>query len=238
MIFITFQTISISQFSNPRFSSSSHYLTKASPNTDVRFFKSGRELFSGSKYQISNDGTRWTLTVNNVCMDDEDEYAVKAKNKSGSKMSRASLTVKCAPKIRLPDRYKQPSTFEKDEPIALKIPFSGNPKPTARWFKDAEEIKPTTSSSYSVEMSEHSATLRFRCPTTPNMSGVYRLVLENPLGSDSCEVSVNIAGPPSSPRFLVTESVRDESVSLSWKAPSSDGGSHITGYIIERLDLK
>jgi len=69
------------------------------------------------------------------------------------------------------------------------------------------------------------------------MSGVYRLVLENPLGSDSCEVVINIADCPSAPRFLVTESVRDESVSLSWKVPTSDGGSHITGYLVERLDL-
>jgi len=117
---------------------------KASPNTDVRFFKSGRELFSGGgKYHISNEGTRWTLSVNDVAMDDEDEYAVKAKNKSGSKMCRASLTVKCAPRIRLPERYKQTSTFEKDETIAIKIPFSANPKPSARWFKDGEALSYT-----------------------------------------------------------------------------------------------
>lgn len=208
----------------------------ASPNTDVRFFKSGREIFNGGKYQITQDGTKYTLAVQNVSQDDEDEYSVKAKNKGGSKMSRASLTVRSAPKIRVPVRFQQPSLFEKDEPISIKLPFTANPQPTAKWFKDGEEIR-SGSMSYSTEISSHSVTLKFRSPTSTSQSGMYKLVLENPLGSDSCEVSIQIADVPTAPRFLVCESVRDESVSLSWKVPNSDGGSHITGYIIERLDL-
>lgn len=207
----------------------------ASPNTDVRFYRSGHEIFPGGRYSITNDGTKWTLAIRDVGQDDEDEYSVKAKNKGGSKMSYANLTIKSAPKIKLPERYQQTSIFEKDEAITIKIPYRADPKPTAKWYKDNEEIKPT-SSTYSVELQSHFVTLRIPAPTT-NQSGTYKLKLENPLGSDTCEFNVLITDVPGSPRFLVTESVKDESCSLSWKAPAYDGGSAITAYIVERLDL-
>ena len=44
------------------------------------------------------------LSIFNVSLDDHDEYSVKAKTKAGSKMSRASLIVQTAPKIKLPER--------------------------------------------------------------------------------------------------------------------------------------
>lgn len=42
---------------------------------------------------------------------------------------------------------------------------------------------------------------------------------------------------PEPPRFLAVESVRDDSVTISWKPPTSDGGSFITNYIVERMDI-
>ena len=44
---------------------------------------------------------------------------------------------------------------------------------------------------------------------------------------------------PSSPEWpLVASDVTKDSVSLSWKPPPDDGGSPITGYIIDKLDLE
>ena len=212
----------------------------ASPNTDVRFYKGDKEIFSGSKYHISNDGDKYTLAVHNVTHEDEDEFSVKAKNKSGSKMSRASLTVRSAPKIKLPERFKQPVLFDKEELIVVKIPYTANPLPSCKWFKNNEEINKSTASlstsPYEVELSAHYATIRIRNATSAH-SGVYKLRLDNSLGADSCEFNIQIADVPGSPRFLVVENIQDESVTMSWKPPSSDGGSSITNYIVERLDL-
>jgi hypothetical protein len=84
--------------------------------------------------------------------------------------------------------------FEKEENITIKIPFTANPHPTAKWYKDNEEIKSSSSSSnYQVELSSYCATLKISKPTKTN-SGTYKLVLENPLGSDSCEFNIQIAG--------------------------------------------
>jgi hypothetical protein len=152
-------------------------------------------------------------------------------------MCRGSLTVRSAPKIRLPERYKQPVVFEKDEQISIRIPYTANPKPTAKWYKGNDEITAqAASSAYSIELSTHYATLKLRQPTSSH-SGVYKLKLSNALGVDSCEIQIQIADVPDAPRFLVVEAVRDESVSISWKAPLNDGGSSITNYIVERLDF-
>ena len=126
--------------------------------------------------------------------------------------------------------------FEKDELVSIKIPFTANPKPSADWFKDDVEIKPSESSPYQVEVSNHYVTLKLT-KSSSSLSGLYKLKLSNKLGSDTCQVRLQITDVPEPPRFLAVENVKDESVSLSWKAPASDGGSPISGYIVERLDV-
>lgn len=71
----------------------------------ISFWRGTKELFETGKYKILQDGDKYFLHINNVTLDDEDEYSVKAKNKGGSRMSRAYLTVKCPPRINLPERY-------------------------------------------------------------------------------------------------------------------------------------
>ena len=60
---------------------------------DVRFFKGTKEIFDGVKYKVTDDGSKYKLVIFNVTFDDQDEYSVKARNKAGSKISRAYLTV-------------------------------------------------------------------------------------------------------------------------------------------------
>jgi len=157
----------------------------------------------------------------------------------------------------LPERYKQTVTFEKDEQVTIKIPYTGSPQPNAKWTKNDEEIK--QSDIYHVEVTNHFAVLKINKPSNMQ-SGNYKLNLANNLGSDSCEIKIEIAGKilfyfspntwfsflfdifvhvdiPEPPRFLVVENVASESVSLSWKPPKSDGGSPITNYIVERLEF-
>lgn len=65
------------------------------PKPEIQWFKGGKEIYPNIKYSISNDGDKYVLTINNASPDDQDEYIVKARNKSGSKSSKANVTVKC-----------------------------------------------------------------------------------------------------------------------------------------------
>ena len=44
----------------------------------------------------------------------------------------------------------------------------------------------------------------------------------------------NIVGVPSQPGIPQVTDITGTSCKLSWQAPSSDGGSPITGYVVER----
>ena len=73
--------------------------------------------------------------------------------------------------------------------------------------------------------------------TSSATSGLYRLHVANALGSDECQLKVQVSDVPEPPRFPVVENVRDESVSLSWKPPASDGGSPISRSLVERREV-
>ncbi|GFS00827.1 titin [Elysia marginata] len=70
----------------------------------------------------------------------------------------------------------------------------------------------------------------------------FRVYAENKIGvgepldmkaSIKCKSPYNV---PSSPKDLVVSDVTDESAQLEWSAPEKDGGSKITGYVIEKRD--
>lgn len=68
-------------------------------------------------------------------------------------------------------------------------------------------------------------------------SGLYDLLLENKVGKKKAQIKVKVIGRPSAPEGpLVFEEVQANSVKVSWKAPTDDGGSEILGYIVERRE--
>jgi len=73
----------------------------------------------------------------------------------------------------------------------LKIPFTGNPKPTATWLKDGNEI--TSGGRYRIETGERHAILTIKGSDKMD-DGPYRLSLENDLGTDSAVIKIQING--------------------------------------------
>ncbi|XP_052825204.1 twitchin isoform X2 [Octopus bimaculoides] len=202
------------------------------PKPEITWFKGVREIYDGPKYTIENDGEKYTLTINDIFGEDADEYSIRATNKGGSRNSRADLEIKSSPKINVPPRFRDISTFEKGESVVLKIPFTGNPKPTVKWIRDGEELR---GAHYHVEITDRHAILTIK-DANKDDDGPYRLSLENDLGADSAIIKIQINDRPDPPRFPVVENIRDDSVVLSWKPPLNDGGSFITDYIIEKRE--
>ena len=58
-------------------------------------YRGTKELSSGSKYEITRDGDRCILVINNVTPDDIDEYSIKIRNKGGARTSRCNINVRC-----------------------------------------------------------------------------------------------------------------------------------------------
>lgn len=67
-------------------------------------------------------------------------------------------------------------------------------------------------------------------------SGKYTVLVMNVAGSKSCDVDVVILDVPSHPSNLISKDLRKDSVVLSWNLPDCNGGSPITGYIVEKKE--
>ncbi|XP_052800015.1 twitchin-like isoform X4 [Mya arenaria] len=203
------------------------------PKPEISWFKGSREIFDGDKYQISEEGDTLSLVVRDVFGEDQDEYLVKATNHGGSKTSRADLEISSPPKINVPQRFREVSAYEKGEDVVLKIPFTGNPKPTVKWLRDNTEV---SGHRYHIDVTDRHTLLTIKSATKDD-TGPWRLQLDNNLGTDSALIKIQINDRPDKPRFPVVENVLSDSCTLSWKAPLDDGGSYVSDYVIEKLEL-
>merc|ERR1719431_1511592 len=204
------------------------------PKIKVSWYKGMRELIQGAKYVFTRDGDLYSLTVNNVFGEDEAEYMCRASNVAGSRTSKADITIKLAPKINVPPRFRDTAFFDKGENAIMKIPFIGNPKPKLAWTKDGETIE--SGAHYSVEQKDRHTILTIRDVTNID-NGTYRLTAENDMGSDTALIKIQISDKPDPPRFPKIDKVYKNECVLSWQAPVWDGGANINSYIVEKREL-
>ncbi|XP_072021853.1 twitchin-like isoform X7 [Amphiura filiformis] len=199
------------------------------PKPDVRWFKGPRELYNSDKVLITVEGELTTLTMSNLYGTDQDEYSCEIENPGGKKVTRANLTIKCAPKIKLPARFKDVVVeYSKHDQIKIKVPFTGFPKPECSW---AREGTPITSG---VDSTERHTTLTID-NAQRNHTGVYKVTAENELGSDAAVIKIAVNDAPAPVTNLRAQDITYDSVELTWNLPTDDGGSS-PSFIVDKKE--
>ncbi|KAG8335958.1 myosin light chain kinase activity protein [Homalodisca vitripennis] len=165
------------------------------------------------------------------------EYRVSAVNAAGAgKPSDVSdvYTAKLMrekPKLHLDGLVGKKIKVRVGEPIIINIPISGAPTPTIDWTFNAGRLPMTTR--HSTDTTSNMTKLRIE-NSNRNDSGRYTITAKNEYGKDSADIEVTVVNKPGQPRGpLSYDSVTQDTISLSWHPPSDDGGSDITGYIVE-----
>ena len=70
-----------------------------------------------------------------------------------------------------------------------------------------------------------------------SQSGMYTIRAVNEHGEDECDVEMVVLGPPERPEGpMEISDVHKEGCKIKWKEPLDDGGSPITGYVLEKMD--
>merc|ERR1712013_70467 len=69
-------------------------------------------------------------------------------------------------------------------------------------------------------------------------SGTFKVVVGNNQGECSTDVDVNIMDKPPEPKNCTVTNVFHDNCTVNWQPPDDDGGTEITGYIIEVLSRK
>ncbi|XP_070535071.1 twitchin-like [Ptychodera flava] len=200
------------------------------PKPEIKWYKNVRELYNNDKYLMTQEGEKCFLTISNVFGEDDDQYICEAVNRGGKKVSRAQLTIKCPPKIKLPSRFQEgPVEFTKGEPLRIKIPITGFPQPKATWSKEGTKV------TSGIESTDRHTILNISVADRKH-TGVYKILAENDLGTDHAIIQIIISDIPDGPTNPRVRDLTYDSVEISWNAPTYNGGSPITGYAIEKRE--
>uniref|UniRef100_A0A3B5BAL1 Titin n=1 Tax=Stegastes partitus TaxID=144197 RepID=A0A3B5BAL1_9TELE len=174
--------------------------------------------------------------VTNLLKGEEYQFRVVAVNDKGKSDPRQLVQSVVAKDLVIePTVRPKVSTYsvQVGHDLKIEVPIAGHPKPTITWTKDGAALKQTTR--VNVTDSAHHTTLTIKDATRED--GVYA---ENIVGIGKCSkvsevyVARDPCYPPGRPEAVI---VTRHSVKLRWTAPEYDGGSLITGYVVEKRDL-
>lgn len=199
-----------------------------------------RDMLGGRWVKVNRDPVRLTeFNDEKVQEGHQYEYRVTAINAAGpGKCSEAShpfsaKPMREKPKLHLDKLTSRRVKVKAGEPINIEIPVSGAPTPTVEWTR---ENKPIVDSRI-VTDTQNDRTKLYVSASRRTDAGKYQIMAHNAHGKDQGELEVLVVdkpGPPGGP--LNYTNVSAEGITLNWKAPTDDGGSEITGYIIEKAE--
>ncbi|CAJ0936046.1 unnamed protein product, partial [Mesorhabditis belari] len=167
------------------------------------------------------------------------QFRVKAINKAGqsapSDPSRHLLAKARHVPPKIDRKMFEDLKVRAGQPIKFDVNVEGEPHPVIEWFYNGVPLR----SDERVKIdntADHNTKLTTRDAQRVD-AGKYKIVATNDSGKDEHEVDVNVLDVPSDPKGpLRADDITKDSAVISWKEPEDDGGSPITGYIVEKQE--
>ncbi|ETN83967.1 hypothetical protein NECAME_07120, partial [Necator americanus] len=183
---------------------------KGEPRPKIKWTKEGKEveMLTRIRTEYKDDGTL-TMTIDEVTQQDAGEYRCYAENELGSAWTEGPIIIAAfgappqegeAPDFIMPVR---PVVVGEGETAVLEGKISGKPKPTVKWYKNGELLKP---SDKVVMESLDDGTQRLTVKdATMNDMDEYRCEASNEFGDVWSDVTLTVkAKPQEAPSFEKT----------------------------------
>ncbi|XP_041131677.1 myosin-binding protein C, cardiac-type-like isoform X3 [Polyodon spathula] len=145
--------------------------------------------------------------------------------------------------------------------LRLDVPITGDPAPTVVWTKaDKGKTRPKKSEEssdmeFSADLMKdgkvisdtdgrvHVESLKDHCIFTIEGAergdeGVYSVVVKNPAGEDTADITVKVVDVPDPPEAPKIVSLGEDWCNVQWEPPAFNGGQPVLGYVLERKKKK
>ena len=138
-------------------------------------------------------------------------------------------TVASATIVKGPDD----TTHKIGETLHFLSHYFGNPEPRVIWIKNGQKL--VQDGRISIKTYSGESTLIVR-DLRGDDSGKYEIQIENEVGNDAATASLSVEGPPEPPAgrpYVSHIDSETSSLTLAWYGSTFDGGSMVTGYVVE-----
>ena len=196
------------------------------------FTLNGQPLKDGEDFELKNlGGGKHQVVILSVKM----EHGGELECKSGDLTSKCTLSVlkgESKPIVDAPETVESP--IDKGGPFEIVIPYriDGTRKSPVQAKIIGPDGKQLGKSDVEIVIKDDKVIIKLKKPSR-EMSGPYKVTIENAQGSVESPIKLNMTTPPSAPRSIEMKDLFDTHFTLKWVAPLDDGGSPIIGYKIE-----
>lgn len=162
------------------------------PLPDIKWFRFGKELKAGRKYEMSSDGRNHQLVVVADQQEDEGEYTCKAINEAGEAETTGVLVLEAAPRFHPDYPLKSVYYAEVGTTVRIHAAYIGRPQPKIMWLYGPTQLQP--SENITLENTEFYTHLVLKNVQRRLNGGKYRIRINNHFGSADTVFQIEIYG--------------------------------------------
>uniref|UniRef100_A0A669C266 Titin n=1 Tax=Oreochromis niloticus TaxID=8128 RepID=A0A669C266_ORENI len=210
------------------------------PLPTAKWMTDGKEITSEGRYHIQSADSTTTLSIPECQRADTGEYILTVSNPAGSKTVALHVTV-----LDLPGPPIGPINIMEVTPdymmIQWRAPKDDGGTPITNYVVEKKDVKKPWEP-WSVVSSSGTVTRAKVSRLEKGREYIVRVRAENKIGigaplESPPTIAKHMFNPPGPPGLPECSDITENAVTVSWSLPDYDGGSPISGYVVERREM-
>lgn len=210
------------------------------PIPTAKWMTDGKEILSEGRYHIESVGSSTTLSIPECQRGDTGEYILTVSNPAGSKTAALHVTV-----LDLPGPPIGPINILEVTPdhmtIQWRAPKDDGGTPIINYVVEKKDVKKPWEP-WSVVSSSGISTNAKVSRLEKGREYIVRVRAENKIGigaglESPPTIAKHMFNPPGPPGLPECSDITENAVTVEWTLPDYDGGSPISGYVVERREM-
>ncbi|XP_035244793.1 immunoglobulin-like and fibronectin type III domain-containing protein 1 [Anguilla anguilla] len=202
-------------------------------NSTGSWYKDGKLLSPGDGFTVQKDGAFHKLIISNC----QEDHAGKYRFEVDGRISEAMLVVQDPPRFDADAlaEFSKPVVVRAGEKATFKMTFVGRDPMKVQWYMEDEEQLDGGNTKVEIT-SQQSRLLRSKCQRKD--SGEVKIKIKNEFGTIEAKsrlIVLDKPTPPQGPADVLESSAH--CIEFKWRPPKDDGGSPVTGYVLERQQV-